>query len=91
MPERRQKRIQSNKDLVRAMLDFHAEDDEGEVPRELDGMEELERGCRMRRRSRPVAEVAAVIASSTTNVESRRESPKRTTTSEVSPMSISNN
>ena len=65
--ERRRDRIQSNKDLIRAMLDFDDEDDEGEVRREFEGMEELERadeeedgededelrpGCRGRRRCR---------------------------------------
>ena len=63
--ERRRDRIQSNKDLIRAMLDFDDEDDEGEVRREFEGMEELERveedeededevrpGCRGRRRNR---------------------------------------
>ena len=65
-PERRRDRIKSNKDLIRAMLDFDDEDDEGEVRREFEGMEELERvdeeeaedeeevrhGCRGRRRCR---------------------------------------
>ena len=41
--ERRRDRIQSNKDLIRAMLDFDEEDDEGEVRREFEGVEELER------------------------------------------------
>ena len=41
--ERRRDRIQSNKDLIRAILDFDDEDDEGEVRREFQGMEELER------------------------------------------------
>ena len=62
--ERRRDRIQGNKDLIRAMLDFDAEDDEGEVRREFEGMEELERveqeeddeyevrpGCRGHRRN----------------------------------------
>ena len=41
--ERRREHIQSNKDLIRAMLDFDDEDDEGEVRREFQGMDELER------------------------------------------------
>ena len=40
--ERRRDRIQSNKDLILAMLDFDEENDEGEVRREFEGMEELE-------------------------------------------------
>ena len=65
--ERRRDRIQSKKDLIRAMLDFDDEDDEGEVRREFEGMQDLERvdeeedgededevrpGCRGRRRNR---------------------------------------
>ena len=65
--ERRRDRIQSNKDLIRAMLDFDDDDDAGEARREFEGMEELERaeedGSRMRRRCAPVAAVAAGIAS----------------------------
>ena len=41
--ERRRDRNKSNKDLMRAMIDFDDEDDEGEVRREFEGMEELER------------------------------------------------
>ena len=41
--ERRRDRIQSNKDLILAMLDFDHDDDEGEVRRDIEGMEELDR------------------------------------------------
>ena len=38
--ERRRDRLQSTKDLIRAMLDFDEEDDEGEVRREFEGVAE---------------------------------------------------
>ena len=41
--ERSPDRMQSNKDLIRAMLDFDDEDDEREVSGEFEGNEELER------------------------------------------------
>ena len=40
--DRHRERIQSNKYLIRAILDFDEEDDEGEFRREFEGMEELE-------------------------------------------------
>ena len=86
--ERRRDRIQSKKDLIRAMLDFDDEDDEGRFAASSRGWRSLSgRMWRMRMKSFAVAAVAAGIASSTTSAVFRRGGVKKTT--EVSDLSTS--